>query len=406
MFFETIIIGAGAAGLFCGAALKDYKRKFLIIEKSSKVGLKLLASGSGQCNFTHSGDIKDFTNFYGENGKKIRGILFRFNNQMIEEYFNSLGLKTITREDGKVFPATLKAEDIRSCLLKEISKNKGEVLCQRNVISISQSDSEGIYKVIAEDKDGRECSFTCKNLVIAAGGKSYPKTGSDGKIMETIKAFDDFEIVEQKAALVPIYIEGHSYERLSGISIKGAQIKKGKIKASGDLLFTHRNFSGPLILNFSRYLNQGDIFEIDYLPSGFKGGQHLKGDGEKRAILNYLIEETALPKAMLEVFLGELNINSKEKTASLGGKKIKGIEEAIRCHRYLVNGKAGLDKAMVTCGGISLKEVSTRSLQSKKHPGLYFIGEILDVDGDTGGYNIQFAFSSGYAAAQHISQLP
>ena len=216
------------------------------------MGLKLLASGSGQCNFTHSGDIKDFTNFYGENGKKIRGILFRFNNQMTEEYFNSLGLKTITREDGKVFPATLKAEDIRSCLLKEISKNKGEVLCQRNVISISQSDSEGIYKVIAEDKDGRECSFTCKNLVIAAGGKSYPKTGSDGKIMETIKAFDDFEIVEQKAALVPIYIEGYSYESLSGISIKGAQIKKGKIKASGDLLFTHRNFSGPLILNFSK----------------------------------------------------------------------------------------------------------------------------------------------------------
>lgn len=401
-YFDTIILGGGAAGLFCGASLSEYSKQnksFLIIEKSQKAGLKLLASGSGQCNFTHGGDIRDFVNYYGPNGKKIRGILFRYNNEMSIDFFEHRGVKTVTREDGKVFPASFSAEEIRQCLLREIDKNGGIVRCSCQAISIVQDAG---YLVETEDT-----TYRCKNLVIATGGKSYPKTGSDGVLLETIeKTFEDIKVIPQGAALVPIYVEGYKYQGLSGVSIQDATISKGKIKGIGDLLFTHKNLSGPLILNFSRYLNQGDKFEIDYLPRGFKSGEHLKTDGEKRSIVNYLLDETNLPKAFIETIVFEQGIDCKQKASTLKGREIKQIEKILRGEEFVVNGKAGFDKAMVTSGGISLKEVSTSNLQSKKHPGLYFIGEILDVDGDTGGYNIQFAFSTGYAAAQHILQLP
>ena len=201
-------------------------------------------------------------------------------------------------------------------------------------------------------------------------------------------------------------MEDYNYNNISGIAIRDAVISKGKIKAKGDVLFTHKNLSGPLILNFSRYLRGGDKFYIDYLPAGFKSGEHLNVDGEKRSILNYLIDETSLPKAFLESLLANNKISSRDKASTLKGREVKAIEKSIRNEEFIVNGKVGFDKAMVTSGGVSLKEVATGNLQSKKHPGLYFIGEILDVDGDTGGYNIQFAFSTGYIAAQHILQLP
>ncbi len=404
MYYETIIIGAGAAGLFCGASLQKYNHSFLILDQSVKAGIKLLASGSGQCNFTHDGNIKDFIHYYGTQGKRIRGILYRYNNQMTESFFHQRGVETITRKDGKVFPASFVSEDIRSCLIQEIKKNHGEILCQRSVFSIDYNKDSMCYTVFSKDQIGREYVYTCKNLVIATGGKSYPKTGSDGKIKEVLQSFDSFEWVEQRPALVPIYVENYAYASLSGISIKNAKIRKGKITAQGDLLFTHKNFSGPLILNFSRYLDPGDPFEMDYLPDGFQYGEHIQYDKDKKTVLHSLVEQTKLSKAMLEVFLKELNIDMDQKICHLKKDVIQKIERTLRHHLYIVNGKAGLDKAMVTAGGIALFEVSTRTLESKKHKGLYFIGEILDVDGDTGGYNIQFAFSSGYAAAQHIIQ--
>ena len=413
-YFDTIIVGGGASGLFCGASLIEYNKRnksFMILEKSHKIGLKLLVSGSGQCNFTHSGDIKDFISFYGDKGKKIRGILFKFNNQMTIDYFENRGVKTVTREDGKVFPASLKAADIQSLLLSEIENNGGMIKTSSTVVSIAE-DSSALEYVVAVKPTGQlenqnTQNYRCKNLVIAAGGKSYPKTGSDGKLLETIgHSFNDLEIIEQEGALVPIYVEDYNYNNISGIAIRDAVISKGKIKAKGDVLFTHKNLSGPLILNFSRYLRGGDKFYIDYLPAGFKSGEHLNVDGEKRSILNYLIDETSLPKAFLESLLANNKISSRDKASTLKGREVKAIEKSIRNEEFIVNGKAGFDKAMVTSGGVSLKEVATGNLQSKKHPGLYFIGEILDVDGDTGGYNIQFAFSTGYIAAQHILQLP
>lgn len=415
MIYDVIIIGAGAAGMFCGANLKLNKEKVLILDKSNKPGLKLLVSGSGQCNFTHGGDVRDFADKYGEHGKSIRGILYRFNNKMAVQYFEEKGVAVSEREDGKIFPKSLKAEDIRQCLLDEIKKSGGKVETGVDVTAFQKKDDE--FSVIAL-KNGKSVQYACRKLVIASGGCSYKKTGSDGSMFSIIEKFGDINIVKPEAALTPVYTEDYRYGDISGISIKNAQIKiKGKSKKESkayrdDLLFTHKNFSGPLILNFSRYLKTGDQFVLNYIPDGFKGGESIDTKGDKRSIGNILSDETGLPKGFLEKVVERAAKQTKKsfdfqtKGASMDGKSIKAIEGLLKGEIFTVSGKAGFDKAMVTAGGVALSEISTKTMESKKYQGLYFIGEVLDVDGNTGGYNIQFAFASGYAAAQHISQLP
>lgn len=414
MKYDVIIIGAGAAGLFCGANLKLNNKKGLIIDKSDKPGLKLLVSGAGQCNFTHSGDIRDFIDKYGDNGKKVRGILYKFANDRVIEYFTSHKLPVEIREDGKVFPKSMKAQDVVNLLLNEAKKNGFSLKSGHSVVNIEDISSEDstLFRIMVESS-GKNVEYTAKNVVIAAGGISYPKTGSDGSIFRAIESLKDIEVVDMKPALVPIYVEGYTYQEISGIAVRQAEvslvteIKKGKRSNRGDILFTHRNFSGPGIIDFSRYLNPGDKFKIDYLPEGFKSSESLISDGISKSILNHLLDETGLPKAFLqEIILKVQGVEPGDKTSSIPKKKIREIENIIRGEEFVVNGKAGMDKAMVTAGGVSLKEISTKTMESKKHPGLYFCGEVLDVDGNTGGYNIQFAFSSGYLAAQHILQLP
>lgn len=414
MKYEVIIIGAGAAGLFCGANLDLKNKKGLILDKSSKPGLKLLVSGSGQCNFTHGGDIRDFVDKYGDNGKKIRGILYKFSNEKVVEYFQNRGLKTIEREDGKVFPQSLRAEDVRALLINEIKNNGFEIKTQEGVIDIRkiQGADSHLYEVRTE-VGGKERVYTADNVVVSAGGISYPKTGSDGSIFKAMESLEGIEIVPLRPSLVPIYVEGYGYSNLSGIAIRNVEIsldteeKKKRKSRMGDLLFTHKNLSGPAIIDFSRYLNQGDRFKVNYIPQGFKSGESLKAQGINKSLGNYLLEETNLPKAFIQEIINKVEgITWDDKTASVSGGKIKELQALLTGEIFIVNGKAGLDKAMATAGGVALSEISTKTMESKKHPGLFFCGEVLDVDGDSGGYNIQFAFSSGYLAAQHISQLP
>ena len=413
MKYDVIIIGGGAAGLFCGANLELKNKKGLILDKSSKLGLKLLVSGSGQCNFTHGGDIRDFVDKYGDNGKKVRGILYKFSNEKVVEYFEGKGLKTIEREDGKVFPQSLCAEDVRSLLLREIKKNGFEIKTEEGVVEIRKIDDVShLYEIKTETKYGQQI-YRAENIVVAAGGISYPKTGSDGSIFKALESLEGIEITPLRPSLVPIYVEGYGYTGLSGIAIRDTEIsldteeKKKRRSRRGDVLFTHRNLSGPAIIDFSRYLNQGDRFRINYVPDGFKSGESLKSQGVAKSLGNYLLEETGLPKAFIQEIINKVDgVSWDDKTASVSGKKIKEIQSILTGEVFLVNGKAGLDKAMATAGGVALSEISTKTMESKKHPGLFFCGEVLDVDGDTGGYNIQFAFSSGYLAAQHISQLP
>ena len=355
------------------------------------------------------------------------------------DYFREQGLKIWEREDGMVFPARKKSKDVLDILLNKIEKNgvelrknakvkefepiiEGTAIGQSNEGSETKGSELGDWRLTLENGQ----SLETEKLVITTGGFTYPKTGSDGQIFSAIEKLGDLDIEPLRPALVPIFVNDYCFSNLSGISLQKCQIKKiveGKAQKKvqiyqDDLLFTHKNLSGPLILNYSRYLNNGDKFQIDFLPEGFKSGEHLPYKGCKKTLLTLLQEETGFPKAFAESLIAaacekvgqEKKVTVAEmlaqKSASVAGNFVKVLEGLVRGFEFTVSGKAGLDVAMVTAGGVSMSEVSPASMESKKHPGLYFAGEVLNVDGNTGGYNIQFAFSSGYIAAQHILQLP
>lgn len=399
--YDVIIIGGGASGLFCAAAYGE-KVNGLILEKSNFTGKKLLMSGGGQCNITHSGDIKEFINHYGDNGKKIRSILYKFNNQALVDFFQAKGVPMLVREDGKVFPKSLDARDVLDMLRSCGGINGFNVKYKHSVYQLKYTD--GKYIVICNDsEENKQVSFEAQKVVIASGGCSYPTTGSDGSIFSSLKDLG-IEIVEPKPALVPIFVQEYPYSELSGISFSPAVIKVRGKENCDDLLLTHTNFSGPAAINISRFVSTGDQLMINYFPG--KSVEEILSDFKKKIpknnkqTINFLLEYlgTAIPKRFIEKVCERAEIEISQKTSSLTGKQLKLLAELFTKDTFSVSGTGGFNVAMATAGGVSLSEVNLKTMECKKYPGLFFIGEVLDVDGDTGGYNLQFACSSGYLA--------
>ena len=401
--YDTIVIGAGAAGLFYGA-LSEPGTDSLIIDHSERPGLKLLISGSGQCNITHDGSIKDFITRYGQNGRYIRSALYGANNLSLVEFLNKNGIKTVTRDDGKIFPESLKASEILNMLIKKSEANSFPLLLKEHITDISSDDSDGTYIVKTENS-----SFKTKKLVIAAGGMSYPKTGSDGSLYPLIEKLG-IQMIPVRPALVPIYTHSYGYRNLSGISFKAVLVRllenNREIAAqTGDILLTHRAFSGPAILDISRYADKGHKLEINYIypVTGQRAADMIKADFQcnSRELHTYISRIFKIPDAFAVKLIENAGICPYMKTSCTEGDEITKIAEALTCHRYAVSGTGSFSEAMVTAGGVSLDEVNLRNMESKKHSNLFFIGEVLDIDGDTGGFNLQFAYSSAMAAVKN-----
>lgn len=387
--YDRIIIGAGAAGLYFAANCRA--EQGLILEKSPSPGKKLLLSGGGQCNLTHNGSIKDFINHYGENGRKIRSALYRGNNLLLMKFFTEQGLLLKERPDGKVFPESEQASQVLNLLLDLSVRNGWELKTEAPLRTLSMGN-DGCFLV--------NDTYIAREIIIAAGGCSYPATGSDGSIFP-ILAEMGLGVIPPKPALVPITVDQYPYGELAGISFQSIRIQIGDHKTIGDLLFTHSSFSGPAILNFSRYANPGDTLRISYLDP-----EQAVPDpaGDRRMAATFFTEEYGLPKRFIEFILRRLEIAPARKAASLSGSQRKEIHQLLSNDTFSINGTSGFESAMATCGGVSLEEVDLKTFESISHPGLFLIGEVLDIDGDTGGYNLQFAFSSAYCAARTVSQ--
>ena len=400
--YKNIIVGAGAAGLYCACFLDGSNN--LILEKGKRPGLKLLMAGSGQCNVTHGGSIKDFLELYGENGKRIRGVLQRHNNMELCQFLTEVGVPIYEREDGKVFPKSMNGRDVLNALLE---KANAQIKYQSEVIRVSVLEGEAGYVVKTKDGD-----FLCDNLIIATGGASYPTTGSDGKLAKTISVDLNLEMEELRPALTPVFVENYSYGDLSGISFKDIKITigdtaiKNQKSAVGDLLFTLKNFSGPVIINSSRYMKTGDDLTINFLwprtSTELVGKMKKDFPGNNKLVQHYLIDELGLVKRFAKLVAESMGVDN-QKVSQLSGNQIKALATELCDKTFKISGLAGFKEAMATAGGISLGEVSTKTLEAKSCSGLYFIGEVLDVDGDTGGYNLQFAYSSARACADHIN---
>ncbi|MEG0830106.1 MAG: NAD(P)/FAD-dependent oxidoreductase [Anaerovoracaceae bacterium] len=382
MIHEKIIIGGGAAGLFCAASSQG--NNSVILEGNTRPGRKLLMSGGGHCNLTHGGNIKDFISHYGDKGKMIRSVLYRHNNLLLVNFFKEHGLPLIERDDGKVFPTCLSAEDVLDLLLSLTRKNGYTMATNVKVKSLEPLEN-GNFKI--NDK------YECKQVVVATGGCSYPSTGSDGSMFSVLEKLG-LNIIAPHPALTTISAEGYPYQDLSGMSFSKVEITLEKgITIRDDLLFTHTYFSGPAVLTSARYLSPGQEIKINYCPDYTPS---LRREGNNKQVVTYFTEAFGLPKRFIETIAKRSNVDGGKKISSLTKKEMDKIAALLTGDKFCVSSLGGFNKAMVTAGGVSLDEINLKTFESKKYPGLYIIGEALDVDGDTGGYNLQWAFSSGY----------
>lgn len=405
MHYHTIVIGAGPAGLFAAQSIGKQNKNVLILEKNTQAGKKLLISGSGQCNFTHSGDIEAFFTRYGDQAKFLKKAFGNFTNQDAMQFFHKHGIGLDIRENGKVFPKSGKSQDVLDVLLLKCRKHNVQIKCNQAVKNISTYD-----KVFAiETTDGNR--YFSNNVVVATGGMSYPHTGAQGDGYGFAESLGH-TVVTPRPALTYVTTQEKEFAALSGIAVEHAQItvlrnqKQLKVR-EGSILFTHKGLSGPAILDSTRWIQQGDQLVVNFVyPSTFEQIRNqfttsLDKCG-KESILSYL-RTLELPKSFCQLLCDLNKINAQTPCARIIKKERELLVASLTKRVFNISGLGGLHVAMVTAGGVSLKQVNPTTMESRKLSGLYFVGEVLDIDGDTGGYNIQAAFSTANLCAEHIN---
>ncbi len=401
--FSTIIIGGGAAGLFAGARLQSAKT--LILEKKKLPGRKLLLSGSGQCNITHSGDIAEFLSHYGKRGRFLRHALYAFDNESLQSFFTGRGITLEETESGKIFPASRNARDILNVLTHEIDTSKINIHTDEPVKDIKKQGDVFAVKT-------SKAEYTSDTVLITTGGKSYPSTGSEGDGYTFAESFGH-RIIPLRPALASFEVKNHRLKKLSGISLPDAiltLVKNGKRheKLQGPLLVTHEGISGPCALHISRYAEKNDTVIINF--TGIQNTESLRDDinsmlkkNPSKKIKN-AIELDSIPARLLEILLDECSIDADALPGEINRKKINRLITELTEFRAEIASVEGFDTAMVTAGGVDTSEINSKTMESKIIPGLFFAGEVIDFDGDTGGYNLQAAFSTAELAVREIQK--
>jgi len=406
MLYDLIIIGAGAAGLFA-AANAHPDRRVLLLEKTDRPGQKLLLTGNGQCNLTNIGDISAFLIRYGPQGKRLRPVLYPFSNLALMAWLEDRDLTLIARPDGKVFPASLDAHDVLNLFLKHSRQNGVEIRPHTPVTALMRMDgTDAPHHFRVETRQG---PLSARHVLVTTGGTSYPHTGSDGCFFACLESLG-IELTPRRPALAPVYVHGYPYGGLSGISFSNCAITIGAdpkpIRTAGSLLLTHRGLSGPVILNNARSIDQGTSLTVNYLPgtnaTDFRRALIEASVGSARQIITLLEAQTDLPRRFVEAVCDRANIPAHTKAAHLGGPDMTRFATLLTTDTYTVSGTGGFTTAMATAGGVSLDEIDLHTMEVRRCPGLHLAGEVLDVDGDTGGYNLQFAFSSAKRAMDAI----
>ena len=400
---DVVIIGAGPAGLF--AAMHCDGRKVIVLEKNEKPGKKLLISGTGRCNITHQCKLSDFFGHYGENHRFLKPALHSFSNTDLVHFLNTHGLDTVVDKNGKVFPASQKSEDVLQLLLRECARHKVQIQCRQQVLKVAKS-SEGFVITTSG------YVFSARVLVIATGGMSYPATGSSGDGYHFAKQLGH-AIVPPKPSLSPVFVRNYTMASIAGVSVqdKLVYLYRGDKKLGehrGDIGFTHKGLSGPGILDFSRNILSGDQLRINFIDDkadNFRNALIAASEKEGKTAVQTYLKKFDLPRSLLLLILKSIPVEPETRLAEINKVQRNQLVTAFCEYPFVVEKVGGFNMAMATAGGVNLGEVNPKTMESKLVPGLYFAGEVLDLDGDTGGYNLQAAFSTGYLVGLEVSKL-
>ena len=411
---KVIIIGGGAAGLLAGIAAAQNGAQATIIEKMRRPGKKMLITGKGRCNITNNCDLQEIIKNIPGNGRFLNSALRRFTNQDIVQLLEDNGLPTKVERGGRVFPVSDKAVDVVDTLVKIFKDYGGRLFLDTKVKSIAAEFGK-IKGVVTEDGQ----RFEADAVILAAGGSSYPGTGSDGSGVKLAKAVGH-SIVPLKPCLVPLESDSPYIPDLQGLSlrnIEGTVYAGGKkIGAEfGEMLFTHFGVSGPIILSLSKCVAEAiaagaqDIeLHIDLKPALDKD----KLDARlQRDFVQYSRKQMAngmkdlLPQRLIAPVLDEAFIDEEKFVNQLSRAERQRLVDVLKAFVVPITGTRPLAEAIVTAGGVSLKEIDPKTMESKLVKGLFIAGEVMDIDGYTGGYNLQAAFSTGYAAGTFAAQI-
>ena len=382
--YQTIIIGGGPAGMMATIASASYGQSTLLIEKNKKLGKKLAGTGGGRCNVTNNGTLDDLMAGIPGNGRFLYSVFSQFDNQDIIQFFTDNGVKLKVEDHGRVFPTSDQSRTIIQALENKILELGASLMSNCEVVSVTKP--EDVFIVKSSDH-----TWTADKLVVTTGGKSYPSTGSTGYGYEIARHFKH-TITDLEAAESPLLTE-FPHKALQGISLTDITLSYDKHMITHDLLFTHFGLSGPAALRMSSFVKGGEILSLDLLPT--TSSQELKDflkEHREKAIKNSL--KALLPERLAD-FLAQ---GFPEKAKQLTPPQTEELIQKIKEMPIPVTGKMSLAKSFVTKGGVSLKEINPKTLESKLVSGLHFAGEVLDINAHTGGFNITSALCTGWVA--------
>ncbi len=409
--FDVIVVGAGPAGLLAAGRAAELGAKVLILEKMRTEGRKLLITGKGRCNVSNSAPINDFITHVFPNGRFLKNAFSQYFSEDILELLNRYNVDVTLERGGRYFPTSQKSKDILDALLKWMNNLKVEIQCGFRVEKILVD--EGV--VTGVRANGEE--FLAAKVILATGGKSYPATGSTGDGYELARQVGH-KIEKPIPALVPVETKGSVAQTLQGLNLKNVNAVvwingKKAGEAFGEMIFTHFGLSGPIVLTLSRIMvkalqaQQKVEVTVDLKPAldEAKLDKRLQRDLNehgKKHLIN--IFRNWLPASMIPVFIEELGLDGEKECHQVSGKERKQIRHMMKNMRFEVSHNRSFKEAIITAGGIITNEIRPKTMESKIVSGLHFAGEIIDLDAETGGYNLQIAYSTGWVAGQSFSK--
>ncbi len=408
---KVIVVGGGAAGMMAAISAADSGAEVILIEKNEKLGKKVYITGKGRCNITNESDVENLLKNVRSNPKFLYSAFYTFDSYRMMEFLEGEGLKLKTERGNRVFPESDKSSDVIKTLKKALEKRKVKIVLNTKVLNIEIKD--GICHGVIVQSGDKSGSYTADKVIVATGGCSYQSTGSTGDGYRFAKDAD-IKVTKCYPSLVPFNIGSDIPKRLQGLSLRNVKVTlsdKGKVlyEELGEMLFTHFGVSGPLVLSASTLASGKDVSQmelsIDLKPALSKeqlDERILRDFSENRNSYFKNSLSRLLPAKMIPVIVELSEIDEKKQVNNITKEERNRLVNLLKGLTFKVESLRGFNEAIITKGGVSVKEINPGTMEAKKVKGLFFAGEVLDLDAVTGGYNLQIAWSTGYLAGMEI----